>query len=114
MGSRPIRHVVNTYTDPEIDLLLPLIQRTLERRRAQKFPYDEDAYVFYRSKKKGITIVCNLHEFRDIIKECHLFRHEGDYEVFNLIYEKPLEDMPLYLTDDLLKPYAFWRLTLGK
>lgn len=36
------------------------------------------------------------------------------YPIFTLVYETSLDEMPLYLNDPVLKPYAAWRIEIAK
>jgi hypothetical protein len=99
------------YSEEETDLLVQLVRNTLKKTSALKPPYDEDAFIYYSDN--GTTIICNVSEFRTILKDCNPTKYPEDQGLYDLLHE-PLEDMPLYINHPYLKPYAEWRLMVGR
>lgn len=42
------------------------------------------------------------------------FIYEQNPKLIDILYKKPLEDMPLYINDKFFKIFAEWRLKKGK
>jgi hypothetical protein len=99
-----------TFSDSELEQLIPIIRNNLKLGPFPQEPWEEETFKFYKDGSSNWFYTMN-----DILSSVtkQNRKHEGDKALIDLL-ESPLEDMPLFINHEYLKPYAIWRIKINK
>jgi len=99
-----------TFSDSELEQLKPIIRNSLKLAPSPMQPWDWEGFEVYKNDN-AVYIYTMNDILSSVIKQNR--KYEGDKKLIDLL-EKPLEDMPLYINHEYLKPYAIWRIKINK